>query len=413
MRMAGSKPLERLALIAIAALALMWPAAVNGGPFFTTDSIAYIRGPDQAVVKLFGPGHATAWSAKPMGMGFHRGAVASSAKDEGKTPPMAGRSIYYGLLANLGARAGGFWLTIALQALATAFALSLLCRSLGWERASSYQGVAALATPDHAPRLLRLLHHAGCLGADPDPGLRGAGGRWRAPVAWQRAGAVLTAAPGLRGRRAHATHILLLAAIAGAGLILIGSRGRLRLRLGAAGLMAGAALLALSIGAASLIAFSVAVTRVYHAPPVQPPVPDRAAELATHGRARLGWTCIARPSGFQACAYVGRLPMSTDDFLWSTLPGRSAFWTADAPAQRAALGDEQFRFAAAVLQDDPLGVVRQFTADGASPVRRHHLGGLQSARTACGLRWKTGWSDPTPRSGAPAWPIAKPGRLAC
>jgi hypothetical protein len=115
---APSRPLHRLMLILAGALMLTWPALVNGGVFYSTDSIAYIREPDRAIVKLLGPGHATPWSAKSLGVGYHDGAAPAAANL--KSPPMAGRSIYYGLLANLGARAGGFWLTVAVQALAAA-----------------------------------------------------------------------------------------------------------------------------------------------------------------------------------------------------------------------------------------------------------------------------------------------------
>ena len=73
MRKARAEFLQRLLLIAVAALALTAPAFINGGPFYSSDSIAYIRGPDQAVIKLLGPGHATLWSAKPMGFGYHDG----------------------------------------------------------------------------------------------------------------------------------------------------------------------------------------------------------------------------------------------------------------------------------------------------------------------------------------------------
>ena len=361
MRTAFADFLRRSALISVAALALMWPAAFNGGPFFTTDSIAYIRGPDQAIIKLFGPGRGTLWSVKPLGMGFRGGVPTRSAEEAARSPPMAGRSIYYGVLANLGARTGGFWATIAAQAVAAAFALHLLCTALGWRRASSYLiavAMAALATP--------LGFFVSCLMPDV----------W-APILILVAAAL--AAGGERLSRdelimaflllafaaaAHTTHMLLLAAIAAAGGLLFALRGRLRFRLGAPGMMAGFALAALAIGAISVVAFNLAVTRIYHAPPVQ--APFLTARLVGDGRPGEAWLRRHCPaSGFQACAYVSRLPMTTDDFLWSTEPSRSVFWTAS-PSQRAALGAEQFRFAASVLRDDPTGVVRQFAADAAS-----------------------------------------------
>jgi hypothetical protein len=361
MRKARAEFLQRLLLIAVAALALTAPAFINGGPFYSSDSIAYIRGPDQAVIKLLGPGHATPWSAKPMGFGFHDGVPPPGAKDQAKPPPMAGRSIYYGLLANLGARVGGFWLTIAVQALAAAMALQLLCRGLGWRRDASYLIVAAIAafatplgffvccvTPDVWAPILILVAAALVAGGE------------RLSRAELALGFLLLAF----AAAAHTTHILLLVAVVGAGVILMILRGRLRFRLGAPGLTAGLALAALIAGAALTAAFNLAVTKVYYAAPLQPPF--LTARLIGDGRPGDVWLRAHCPAtGFQACAYVGRLPMSTDDFLWSSDPGKSAFWTAS-PAERTALGNEQFRFAATVLHDDPVSVVRQILADGVS-----------------------------------------------
>jgi len=366
MRLATAGLPQRATLIAIAALAFLWPAALNGGPFFSTDSIAYIRGPDQAISKLFGASHVTVWSAKPLGVGFHEGATPQAGndeaqKDEAKSPPMAGRSIYYGLLANLGARFGGFWPTLAAQALAAAFALHLLCRALGWERPVRYlilAAVAALAAP--------LGFFVSCIMPDVWAPIAilivaalAAGGERLSRGEWIAAWLLLAFAAA-----AHTTHILLLAAAVVACALLAGLRGALRFHLGAPGLAAGAAFLALAAGILAGAAFNLAVTKVYHAPPVQPPF--LTARLVGDGRPGDAWLHAHCPSaGFQACAYVSRLPMPTDDFLWSADPRRSAFWTAS-PAQRSALGDEQFRFAEAVFKDDPIGVTRQVALDGAA-----------------------------------------------
>jgi hypothetical protein len=359
MRKARAQFLQRLLLIAAAGLGLTAPALINGGPFFSTDSIAYIRGPDQAIVKLLGPAHATVWSAKPLGVGFHDGIPAQTPKDEDRSPPMAGRSIYYGLLANLGARAGGFWLTVAAQALAAAFALQLLCRALGWRRDRSYlivAAIAAFATP--------LGFFASCVMPDV----------W-APILILVAAALVAGGERLTraeltigfllmafAATAHTTHILLLAAVSGASLILMILRNLPRFRLGAPGLASALALAALVAGMASGAVFNLAVVKVYHKPPVQPPF--LTARLVGDGRPGDPWLRRHCPgAGFQACAYVNRLPMPTDDFLWSTARDKSAFWTAS-PSERTKLGDEQFRFAAAVFHDNPLAVMGQVASDG-------------------------------------------------
>ena len=410
MRHAANGFWQRPLLVAFAAFVLTWPAMVNGGPFFATDSIAYIREPR--------PGDRQAARARPrdrlVGQAaghadFTTNGAPDAAAAEGRSPPMAGRSIYYGLLANLGARTGGFWLTIALQALAAAFALQLLCRAIGWERGRSYlilAALAAFATP--------LGFFVCCVMPDV----------W-APIAILVAAALaaggerlskaeLAASFGLLAfaGAAHTTHLLLLATALGACAILAGLQQLRWLRPGAPGLAAVIVLLALVVGAASGAAFNLAVKMVYGAPPVQPPF--LTARLVGGGRPGDAWLHSHCPAaGFQACAYVSRLPMPTDVFLWSGDPVRSAFWTAS-PAERVALGGEQFRFAEAVVRDDPLGVARQFLADGASQfadMRMDEFNHKDSVRI--GMEDLDGGAGRR-GLGAPACrPIARPGRRRC
>ena len=353
--------LQRLPLIIAAALVMLWPAVLNGGVFFATDSIAYIRGPDQAIAKVLGPGHGTVWSDKKLGMGMVHGQATVAPADEGRTPPMAGRSLYYGLLANLGARTGGFWLTVFVQALAAMLALDLMCRALGWERPQTFvaaAGLAALATPLAfivdcvMPDALTptLILTAGALAAGGDRLKRGE--LFLAFLILAYAAMV------------HTTHLLLLLAIAGSGGLLLIARRWVTVRVGAPGVLTLAATGPLLVGLASGAVFNAAVVRAYGQPPVQPPF--LTARLLGDGRPGDAWLRMHCPkAGFQACAYAPRLPMATDEFLWSADPHRSAFWTATT-AERTALGREQFALALAVVRDDPAGVLRQFVIDGAT-----------------------------------------------
>jgi hypothetical protein len=351
--------LRRLGCIVLASLLLTWPAIVNGGVFFTTDSIGYIRGPDQAISRLLGPGHATLWSATPMGLGFSAGRAGEAPREAAKSPPMAGRSIYYGLLANLGARTGGFWLTILVQALAVALSLDLLCRSLGFTRARTFLGVALAAA-----FLTPLAFFADCI----------------MPDVWAPVLLLTTAALAAGGERlglgerlyaaamlcyaasVHTTHPLLLLTTGAVALAILVFRRRSGPAIGAPGLAAALAGIAVAVGLLAGAAFDVAVTRAYGEPAVRPPF--LTARLVGDGRPGERWLrrhCGA--SRFEVCRFVSRLPMSTDSFLWSGDPAKSVFWTAS-PEERRALGREQFGFALAVAADDPLGVARQVLADG-------------------------------------------------
>jgi hypothetical protein len=52
--------LRELAAIIAVALALLWPAFVNGEPFYMADTPSYLRGADGAVHELTGA--SSAWS---------------------------------------------------------------------------------------------------------------------------------------------------------------------------------------------------------------------------------------------------------------------------------------------------------------------------------------------------------------
>ena len=352
-------PRFRPVVVALTALLLLWPALVNGGPFFTTDTIAYIRGPDQAVMKVLGPSAGTVWSTKSIGM--QKLDSAASPVGAARTPPMAGRSIYYGLLANLGARTGGFWLTIALQALAAAYAIDLLCRALGWT------GFRTLALVVAASAILTpLAFYVDCL----------------MPDVWAAIAVLVAAAVSAGGERlkradhglallmlayagaAHTSLIAVLSAIALAGLILAIVRNWIKFKVGAPGALISLTVLALVAAIAAGSVFTLAVKAVYGEPPLQPPF--LTARIVGDGHAGEGWLKQNCPqTGFQACKFASRLPMTTDDFLWSAAPNHSAFWTAT-PTERRALGQEQARLVSAIVRDRPTQALAQFAADGAA-----------------------------------------------
>ena len=141
------------------AVAMMWAALVNGQPFFTPDTQAYVRGPDVAVVKLLGARFASPW-ARQEPPGAHVSAPATAGPAQAEPAPkhsyddnevLAGRSIYYGALAYLGQLTGGFWLTVFVQGLAVAWLAEMALQGRRpMEPGRSYAAVMALlafATP--------------------------------------------------------------------------------------------------------------------------------------------------------------------------------------------------------------------------------------------------------------------------
>src|SRR5690242_2336735 len=105
-------------------MASAWVALVNGQPLFMSDSTAYVRGPDFAVVYFLGDKFATALTQKRTLEGLrpttNDQATKPAAQETRLNSPfdkaiLSGRSIYYGALLYLGHLTSYFWLSVFLQ----------------------------------------------------------------------------------------------------------------------------------------------------------------------------------------------------------------------------------------------------------------------------------------------------------
>lgn len=120
------------ALIAVA-LMLLWPAFVNGEPFYMPDTPSYLRGADGAVHELTGV--SSAWSDE-LQKRFAVDAAASNptaATSQSSAEPavvLKGRSIYYGALLYAAQWLGNFWVVAIFQAVLCAVAIMLTVATL-------------------------------------------------------------------------------------------------------------------------------------------------------------------------------------------------------------------------------------------------------------------------------------------
>jgi hypothetical protein len=337
----------RAVAVLLAAISLCWAAAINGQPFFHPDSIGYVRGPDVAVMKLVGEKYGTVWAKFDPGSVDQRHSAAPPAArtasyDDNEV--LAGRSIYYGVLAYLGALTGGFWLTVFIQGLAVAWLAEILLRALRVTSLAAYAGVMAvliLATP--APFFVGFLM----------------------PDIWAGvaigAVAILFALPGrlkvidvavlgamtLFAALAHNSVPPVIVALMAAG------GGWWMLRRTAApipglGLAVGA--IALVGALAGNLAFAAMVKHSTGQPPLMPPFLTARVIADGTGTRFVRERC---DGAFVVCRYAGRFPMAVDDFLWASGPTDGVFETASS-ADRRALGSEQTRFAFAVVRAYPL-----------------------------------------------------------
>ena len=335
------RPWLRPAAVLLAAVVMMWAALVNGQPFFTPDTQAYVRGPDVAVVKLLGARFASPWAAQePPGAhvaAAKPGQAAQHSYDDKEV--MAGRSIYYGALAYLGQLTGGFWLTVFVQGLAVAWLAEMALRASGQRRLGDYaaaMAVLAFATP--APFFVADLM--------PDIWSGVAIGSmallFAAPKRLTRLDLVALAAMTAFAAMAHNSHVLIIA-----GVMACGSLAWLIQRRTAPDPRPALALGVLAIGCAvaGTLLFSAMVKHSVGAPPITPPFLSARVVADGPGRLYVAEHCHDRP--FAVCAFADRLAgTDTDGFLWDENPKTGVFAIAS-PAQRRALATEQTRFALA------------------------------------------------------------------
>jgi hypothetical protein len=317
----------------VAGILLLWPALYNHQPFFFPDTTAYVRCADAAVAKLTGV--QSVWTQPP-------GTDSTDSALPDKTV-LAGRSIYYGALVYLGDRAGGEWLSIVIQAGLLVLALfgTLKAFDLGrWPYLVVL--VAALSAFTLLPLYVSFLMPDVFTGLD----LLACGMLLTCDFGESRMLTVAWFALLAASLTFHTTHALLALLMFVVGLLVYLWRRPLVVP---RGLLA----IGVALGVAYLcgMAFTMAVTKLVGQPPLTPPF--LTARLIDDGPGSDYLRHSCPESGFLACRFVDRLPLLSDDFLWSKDSATGAFGISG-PEVRRGLSREQYRFALAVLVHEPL-----------------------------------------------------------
>jgi hypothetical protein len=339
--------LARAGAVTLAALALCWVAILNGQPFFHPDTVGYVRGADVAMMKLLGPRFATPWVFQTPDDVQRRAAPA----ERGPAKPgyddqevMGGRSIYYGALASLGGRAGGFWLTAFVQALAVAWQVEILLRALRRTGLATYAAVVAVLTlvtsaPFFAAFLMPDLW-VGCA-------TTAVAGLFALSDRLSRLDALVLIAITVFAAMAHASAPPVIGGLALVGLVAWLVRGRSG---PSPWLGLGGCAVALVAAVAGAAAFSAAVTHTAGKPPVTPPFLTARLVADGPGTRYVREHCADHP--FVVCRFADRLPLDVDHFLWGVTDKDGVFLPAS-PPERRALGAEQGRFTLAVVRAYP------------------------------------------------------------
>jgi hypothetical protein len=338
--------LGRAALVWVAVLAIpCWPALVNGQPFFTLDTVAYLRAAAQGTYRLLGI--ESVWYAPPVAVGASELGQALPGSPQ-PHPPAPGfgvlmaRSVYYGLFLLASHPFSQLWLAVLAQSAVVATAVLLTLRSfstvtIGYSIASL--AVLSTFTPMAffvsmlMPDILASIAILACAHLIT---------RFDRLERWELmfwVGALCYS------MLAHFSHLLIVAALAAVATVRVASSANK-----ARWLACGALAAALAVAFLGERAFSQAIERMTGAPPIRPPFLMARMIEDGPGYRYLQATCPG--NGLEVCAYLDRLPVSAEDFVWDGREG--PFGAADMPTRRA-LSAEQVRFAWNVLRFDFVG----------------------------------------------------------
>jgi hypothetical protein len=357
--------------------ALLWPALYNGQPIFFGDTSAYIRGADAGVQAIFH--RRSAWSLTGGDAIVQRPAAPAPVQPARYCAPVArgssladksvvsGRSPYYGALLYLGDLVGGFWLSIALQSAAVVLAILLVLRAVGTRPSPLLiAGSAVLAVATTAPFFVSFLEPDIFAGAAVLVCAALLGGADRLGVADRLLAFALLAACVV----VHESHALIVAALLVLGIVSSivmrrshpaptlarPDRPMRRARIPAAlAILAGA----VAVAVAAQLAFAAAVKHIVGAPPLRPPF--LMARMIEDGPGYRYLRATCPQSGFAVCAFLGRLPVEANLFLWD--PSARGVFSAASPRVRRALAAEQTRFVIAVLAYAPWTELRDALLD--------------------------------------------------
>jgi hypothetical protein len=337
--------------------ALCWAPLFNGQPFFFADTTAYVRGADFAVAKVLGI--TTVWSdiaaQKAAGLDTTKGSQPLDVKSLSSVQDkavLAGRSVYYGFFIYLGHIISGFWLSVLAQAILIATSVFLTLCAL-FRQAIVYSAIALFGLAALTP----LSFFIGFLMPDVLAG-----------VAILACVNLIVFSHRLQlleqafwfvalsfALVSHTSHLLISVGLAVLGLLwTVLKRQPTKWR----GFAVLGAALAVAVFAEGV--FDWTVTKVIGGPPILPPFLMARVIEDGPGYRYLKESCPG--SGFTVCAFVDRLPLPANRFIWSKDPKTGVFAVAE-PTVRRTLSGEQVKFFLSTITYDPIGQTGAFISN--------------------------------------------------
>jgi hypothetical protein len=352
------------ALWLVIAIALLWPAAINGGAFWFPDTSSYIRGADAAFVTA--TGSPSDWSDRiVLSTSSAEDGVANEGSAKRASGPypvngkmvISGRSIYYGFLIYLPIRFAGPWAAIAIQAALIAGGLTLFLAVATRAMTQRRIFVASVAAATLVV-LTPMAFYTCMLMPDIWSGMAAAMIALIAAMRVQMRKVEIAVAWALAAAAAsfHSSHILIALGVGVAALALAPNwRGR------GAGFVAGIA--AAGMGLATSAIFSTTVEAQLGQKPISPPFLSARLTSSGPGMTFLDNHCskALRDKRFALCEVLDQLPRPSDEFLWSEQRDSGVFQLAAKPLQRRIAAEDK-QFYLAVIAHDPLAYVGSFVA---------------------------------------------------
>ena len=354
---AESWGIRQWGLAFLASLALLWPALVNGGPFWFPDTPTYIRGADAAAV--YATGQRSEWSDRIVvqspatlqstdAAGDGGGAVAGGKTITPTRPVLMGRSVYYGAMIFGLLTAGGPWLAVLAQCLLVGMLATYAVWRVMRLTASAHSGKAFLLAPVLAV-VSPMAYFACMFMPDVFAGL-GMLTLCVALVFWSRLSVVdkaIFAGSSAVFATFHTTHILIFAVLTAAAIV----RALLVRRPVIGPLVAGSAVVA--AGIVSTMVFAAAVRHTTSVEPESPPFLTARLQANGLGMDYMAVNCSGGEDSFAACRYRAQLPVPSDAFLWSA-DAKEGVVQVVPEDERRALAAEDKRFFFAVAAHDPV-----------------------------------------------------------
>lgn len=368
-------------LACLIALAALWPAAVNGGPFFMADTPSYARGAASGFFKLFGV--KTDWTNEYLRVYAGKAVTVSQTANENSEEPrvagqvpvtLSGRSIFYGVVLYLSHLAGSLWIIVLLQSLLAAGCIVLTVNSISRAAGSQMQASSLAAIGLLMVAATPVAYFAAYLMPDIFGGFallatahvlflwrnlsRPERGFWLALLAYSLL--------------VHSVNMMMVGGLTIVSVAYAWWRGT---RLGR--YQIGAVIACLAVALVGQSAFGLAVKSMTGASPVRPPFIAMRLIADGPGYAYLKDHCDTEPLIY--CRVLPQSDPKSDTLLWSK-DSRTSLFRALTPDEQRLSAAQQSQFVRAVVADRPAEVIRGAIGNTVTQVVQLDLNGFNYSR---------------------------------